>query len=172
MKASIRPQTAMLSMTLLLTACGSVSSSSEDASERNRLVGAWHSQIHFSSGAFADVKDLEFMYVFNAGGTLTESSNYDGAPPVPPAYGTWRKTGQQYEVKYTFFSTRAPAAFDDIAKGGGWAPAGHGVLTEKITLSGDGQSYRSTITYVAFDQSGKPVEGGGDGSATGARMGF
>ena len=37
------------------------------------------------------MKDLEFMYVFNVGGTMTASSNYDGAPPVPPAYGVWRR---------------------------------------------------------------------------------
>lgn len=48
------------------------------------LTGAWRASIQFSSGAFSGIKDLEFLYVFNAGGTLTESSNYDGAPPVPP----------------------------------------------------------------------------------------
>ena len=80
------------------------------------------------------------MYVFNAGGTMTESSNYDGAPPVPPAYGVWRKVGsRQYELKYAFYVTKAPATFDDIAKGGGWSPAGMGVFTEKITLADDGK---------------------------------
>jgi hypothetical protein len=45
-------------------------------------------------------------------------------------------------------------------------------LIEKITVSGDGKSYKSTITYVAFDQAGKPVDGGGDGVGVGTRMGF
>ncbi|HET6272831.1 MAG TPA: hypothetical protein VFG32_07620, partial [Bacteroidota bacterium] len=81
---------------LLATGCA-VQKKSED----NSLVGAWRSKVQFKSGAFAAVKDLEFMYVFNAGGTMTESSNYDGAPPVPPAYGMWRKLGPgQFEAKY------------------------------------------------------------------------
>ena len=41
------------------------------------LVGQWRAKLQFTSGAFAPVKDLEFMYVFNLGGTMTESSNYD-----------------------------------------------------------------------------------------------
>ena len=35
----------------------------------------------------AAMKNLEFMYVFDADGTMTESSNYDSFPPGPPAYG-------------------------------------------------------------------------------------
>jgi hypothetical protein len=49
------------------------------------LAGEWRAQLQFSSGAFAPIKDLEFMYSFNQGGTMTESSNYDASPPVPPA---------------------------------------------------------------------------------------
>ena len=59
------------------------------------LVGEWRAPLQFTSGAFAPIKDLEFMYVFNQGGTMTESSNYDASPPVPPAYGIWRKVGDQ-----------------------------------------------------------------------------
>ena len=51
------------------------------------LAGEWRAQLQFTSGAFASIKDLEFMYSFNQGGTMTESSNYDASPPVPPAYG-------------------------------------------------------------------------------------
>ena len=46
------------------------------------LVGAWRSKLQFQSGDFAAIRDLEFMYVFNPGGTMTESSNYDAAPPA------------------------------------------------------------------------------------------
>lgn len=161
-------------MALIATACGDAPSPAVgESSQRDSLVGAWRSQIRFKSGALVDVKDLEFMYVFNAGGTMTESSNYDGAPPVPPAYGAWRKGApHQFEAKYAFYMTKAPASFDEIAKGGGWSPAGHGVLSEKITLSDDGQTYKSTITYAAFDQAGKPAEGGGEGTGVGTRMSF
>ena len=159
---------------LLATGCRDAASPSPfESSQRDSLVGAWRSQIRFSGGALAEMKDLDFMYVFNAGGTMTESSNYDGAPPVPPAYGSWRKSGPgQFEAKYAFYITKPPAAFEEIAKGGGWLPAGHGVLTEKILLSEDGKSFKSVITYAAFDPAGKPVEGSGEGTGTGTRMDF
>lgn len=140
---------------------------------QGELVGAWRSQVQFSGGAFAAMKDLEFMYVFNAGGTLTESSNYDGAPPVPPAYGVWREVGpKQYEARYLFYTTKAPARLEDMTGGGGWLPAGHGVFTERIRLDDNGKSFESTITYEAFDQSGKPVAGGGDATGHAVRIDF
>ena len=158
---------------LLAASCANAPSQPAPDADRDRLVGAWRSQIRFTGGALAGMKDLEFMYVFNAGGTMSESSNYDGAPPVPPAYGVWKSTGpRKYEAKYVFFVTKPPASFDDLAKGAGWLPAGHGVLTEKITLSADGNSYRSTILYTAFDKSGNRAEGGGEGEGTAARIGL
>ena len=159
---------------LLVAACGDAPAPPAfETSQRDGLVGAWRSQVRFSGGALVDVKDLEFMTVFNAGGTMTESSNYDGAPPVPPAYGVWRKGAtRQFEARYAFYITKPPGSLDELTKGGGWMPNGHGVLTEKITLSDDGASYKSTITYAVFDQAGKPVEGGGEGTATGVRMGW
>lgn len=137
------------------------------------LVGEWRAQLQFSSGAFATIKDLEFMYVFNQGGTMTESSNYDASPPVPPAYGIWRKvSGREFEVKYEFYVTKAPAAFEEIAKGGGWGPGGRGVFVERITLSEDGKSFTSKIKYDQFDTAGKPAEGGGEATGTGVRLAF
>jgi len=163
-----------ISTVLVASGCGAVrSASNSESADRASLVGAWRSQIRFDSGALAGMKDLEFMYVFNAGGTMTESSNHDGEPPVPPAYGVWRKKGpRQFEARYAFYITRAPETFADIAKGGGWPPAGRGVLTENIILADDGGSFRSTIVYSAFDPAGRPVEGGGKGAGAGARMGF
>ena len=137
------------------------------------LVGAWESRLQFSSGAFATIKDLRFLYAFNAGGTMTESSNYDGAPPVPPAYGVWRQTGPSgFEAKYVFYMTKAPAAFQEITSGGGWLPSGHGVLTEQIATAADGVSFESTITLELFDMSGKPAPGGGKATAHGSRISF
>lgn len=137
------------------------------------LVGQWRSRLQFTSGAFAPIGDLEFMYVFNQGGTMTESSNYDASPPVPPAYGIWRKVGPtEFEAKYEFYVTKAPAAFGEIAKGGGWAPAGRGVFVERITVSRDGESFTSKITYEQFDTAGKPVEGGGEATGRGVKLTF
>ncbi len=135
------------------------------------LVGAWRASLQFSTGAFSSVKDLEFMYVFNQGGTMTESSNYDAAPPVPPAYGTWRMVGKnQYEARYEFYVTAPsdPKAFKD---GAGWIPSGRGVFTEKIILSADGRTFASKITYEAFDTHGRPIAGGGLATGNGERMG-
>jgi hypothetical protein len=135
------------------------------------LQGEWRATLQFSTGAFAPIKDLEFMYVFNQGGTMTESSNYDASPPVPPAYGIWRKVGdKQFEAKYEFYVTKPPAKFDEIAKAGGWAPAGRGVFVEKITVSADGNSFTSQIKYDQFDTAGKPAEGGGEATGKGVRL--
>ena len=136
------------------------------------LVGAWRSSLQFENGAFAAIKNLEFMYVFNAGGTLTESSNYDGAPPVPPAYGVWREVGpNEFEAKYEYFAT-APSAPDEFLKGSGWLPSGRGVFTERIKLSPDGQGFTSIIRYQALNERGEPVEGGGVAKGQAARIRF
>jgi hypothetical protein len=137
------------------------------------LAGAWRSSVQFNTGPLAAVKDLEFLYVFNAGGTMTESSNYDGAPPVPPAYGIWRALGpREFEARYEFYATRPPASVTDITGGGGWLPAGRGVLTERMALSEDGRSFTSTIRYEALDPLGKPAPGGSEGTGRGARIEF
>jgi hypothetical protein len=136
------------------------------------LVGAWRSAVQFKSGAFAAIKDLQFLYLFNQGGTMTESSNYDGAPPVPPAYGVWKQTGPHaFEARYEFFSTRPPSSWSEIAGGGGWMPAGHGVLVEEIVLSPDGGSFTGSIRYDAFDSQGAPAEGGGEAQSHARRIG-
>jgi len=136
------------------------------------LVGAWRSTIQFDTGAFAEIKDLEFMYVFNAGGTLTESSNYDGAPPVPPAYGVWRTISPNvFEARYEFFST-TPSEADAFMKGAGWLPSGRGVFTERIEVSPDAKTFTSSVRYEAFGKRGEPLEGGGTARGEGVRVGF
>jgi hypothetical protein len=142
-------------------------------SSNHDLAGAWRVEIQFQSGDFAAIRDLQFMTVFNQGGTLTESSNYDGAPPVPPAYGIWRATGPDaFEAKYEFFVTKAPAAIADLAAGGGLLPAGRGVFTEAIQLSPDGSAYTSQIHYAAYDSLGQPRAGGGEAIGRGVRIAF
>lgn len=157
---------ALASLALILSAC----------SERpapSPLRGAWESHVQFTSGAFAPIKDLRFAYVFNAGGTMTESSNYDGAPPVPPAYGVWRATGPNtFQLKYMFYTTKPPAKFEEITGGMGWVPTGHGMITETLTLAADSNSFDSKIHWDAFDMSGKPAPGGGDGTTHGTRIAF
>jgi hypothetical protein len=172
------PHPALVSIAIVLAGCSPSSSakspdSAAQASAPSALIGAWQSNVNFTSGAFVSMKELRFLYVFNAGGTMTESSNYDGVPPVPPAYGVWREVGpNKFEAKYVFYTTKPPAAFQEIVSGGGWMPTGHGVLTETITLGADGNSYDSTIKWDAFDMSGKPATGGGAGTVHGTRIAF
>lgn len=142
-------------------------------SNSDHLVGAWHGKVQFSNGVLSEVNDLEFMYVFNQGGTMTESSNHDSAPPVPPAYGIWRKTkARQYEAKYSFFWTNPPKGFDDIANGRGWSHGGSGVIIEKIQLSEDGNGFTSTMSLDILDTTGKIIETGNLGKAEAKRIRF
>ena len=137
------------------------------------LVGQWRARLRFVSGDFAAFDDLEFMYVFNLGGTMTESSNYDAAPPVPPAYGIWRQVGPgRFETKYEFYPTRPPAALAELTAGKGWLAAGRGIFSETITVADDGETFSSIVRYEAFDGAGAPVDGGGQGEGRGVRLRF
>jgi hypothetical protein len=143
------------------------------AGSSDDLVGAWRGAMQFTSGALAGTKDLELMYAFAAGGTMTESSNYDASPPVPPAYGVWRRVGlRRYEAKYQFFQTRPVTSTDELVKGGGWAPNGYGVITQTFVLSEDDETFESQATVELFDKQGKPIAGGGEATARGTRIGF
>jgi hypothetical protein len=144
----------------------------ETADRSPSLVGAWRSQLQFATGPFKDVKDLELMYIFNDGGTMTESSNYDGAPPVPPGYGVWREVGPlQFEVKYEYFTT-APAAPERFSLGDGWMPSGRGLFVERVTLAPDGKSFTSKISFQAFNTKGEKLPMAGEATGRGVRMGF
>jgi hypothetical protein len=137
------------------------------------LTGAWRGAVTFSSGMFAGLKGLEYMYVFHGDGTMTESSNYDGVPPVPPAYGIWRKTAARtYEAKYQFFQTRAVKTSDELVKQGGFVPDGYGIIAQTMTLSADGNSFTSRISVAMFDTAGKPIAGGSSGTARATRIRF
>ena len=139
----------------------------------DELVGAWKGKVQFKTGAYAEIKDFEFMWVFNSGGTMTESSNYDGIPPTPPAYGIWKKTGdKQYKARYEFYWNKVPASYEELAKAGGFPNAGYGVLSEIIILKEDGHSYSSTIKFKLFDQSGKQIVFNDEATAEAKRMEF
>jgi hypothetical protein len=141
--------------------------------ETDKIVGAWKGKVQFTTGVYAEIKDFEFMYVFNSGGTMTESSNYDGVPPTPPAYGIWKKTGEkEYEARYEFYWNRVPDSYEELAKSGGFPNAGHGVLSEKITLSDDGKSYSSTIKFNLFDRAGKQTVFNEEGTVEAIQLEF
>ena len=166
----------LLAIVVLLPAAAwgeAAPSRAQNSAAKIDLAGAWKAKVQFKSGMLADWKGLQFMYAFNQGGTMTESSNYDGSPPGPPAYGVWRKTGaRQFEARYEVWLTKSEKPLEEIAKGGGWLPDGHGILSEKITLSADGKSFKSIIRWDSSDQAGKAVESAIEGVGEGKRMGF
>ncbi|MEO8218464.1 MAG: hypothetical protein ABI718_15385 [Acidobacteriota bacterium] len=158
--------------TLLVGACEPQPKPASEAAVP-ALTGAWRSDVQFRTGAFAAIKDLQFMYVFNLGGTMTESSNYDGSPPVPPAYGAWKQIGaNEFEAHYEFYVTAPPKGISEITGGGGWLPTGRGSLVERITLAADGKSFQSTIRYAQLAKDGKPTEAGGEATGRAVRIGI
>jgi len=162
---------ALLRFALTLLAAAACTSPRAETGSSRSLVGAWTSKVEFRSGALTSYQDLEFMLAFADGGTVTESSNYDAAPPVPPAYGTWREVGpNRFRARYEFFLTRAATADEEERASGGWMPNGRGVLAEEIDLAPDGRSFTSTIRCDFFDAAGKPADGGGSGVARGTRQ--
>jgi hypothetical protein len=174
MKQRTRFPLLMLSAVLIITGCGNGRSTQTSVpADRGILVGAWRAKIAFRSGPLAEMKDLEFLYAYNAGGTMTESSNYDeAANSSPPAYGIWKQIAPQtFQTKYLFYTTKEPGP-GNAARNSDWWPAGHGVLTETITLSADGQAYASTIKLVTYDTAGALIAGGGEGTGAGTRIVF
>jgi hypothetical protein len=175
MKQRARFTLLILSAVLLVTGCGAGQSSPMSGSaDRASLAGAWRSKIAFRNGPLAEMKDLEFLYAYNAGGTMTESSNYDEAANAsPPAYGVWKQIGRRtFETNYVFYTTRAPGPGEGSPNSRDWWPAGHGVLTETITLSDDGQTYASTIKLATYESTGTLIAGGGEGTGAGTRIEF
>lgn len=157
-----------LLLSLVLFSCAENKNTPSD-----KIVGAWKGKVQFNTGVYAEIKDFEFMYVFNSGGTMTESSNYDGVPPTPPAYGIWKKTGEkEYETRYEFYWNNVPASYEELVKAGGFTNAGYGVLSEKITLSDDGKSYSSTIRFNLFDKDGKQTVTNEEGTVEAKRIEF
>ncbi len=128
------------------------------------LEGGWRSHVTFTSGPFKGVP-FQFLITYSAGGGMVESSNFDEVPPVPPAYGSWGKTGANtFKNTYIFWTTKG-----DASKG--WTFSGSGILNEDITLSAAGDSYTSTIHYQLYDRKDQPVTGqSGDGTTKASRI--
>jgi len=79
---------------------------------------------------------------------------------------------ESHEAKYNFYQSKAVSSADELVKGGGWAPDGYGTLTQKITLSADGNSFDSKVILELYAKDGKVVAGGGEAAASGKRIRF
>lgn len=163
----------MFSAVALTAGCkNSQLSDKDEPANRVILVGAWRAKILFRTGPLAGMEDLEFLYAYNAGGTMTESSNYDeAANSSPPAYGIWKAISPQtFQTKYLFYTTKEKAQGDGT-RSTDWWPAGRGVLTETITLTANGQAYASTIKLESYDSTGALTDSG-EGTGAGTRVVF
>lgn len=138
----------------------------------SELVGSWRAKVQFLDGPYSSIKDLEFMYLFHSDGTMLESSNYDAAPPVPPAYGIWRPIGEhKFEAKYEFYPTRYPDTSEHLPEGTGWLPGGRGVLVDTISVASDGQTF-SSRTHLTMYNTGDSVVDVSRADGHGSRMKF
>ena len=139
--------------------------------DENALLGAWRAHVAIDSGPLAGVP-FQFLLAYAAGGGMVESSNFDEAPPVPPAYGSWVATGQRtFRSTYLFFTTSPPGSPNTLATAG-WSFSGTGKLREQITLGRDGSTYSSRLYYQLFDANDKALPGQlGAGHATASRIG-
>jgi len=132
------------------------------------LEGGWRSRVTFTSGPFKGVP-FQFLITYSAGGGMVESSNFDESPPVPPAYGSWGRTGTNtFKNTYIFWTSKAVAPGD---AGKGWTFSGNGILNEDITLAPTGDSYTSRISYQLYDARDQPISGqSGAGTTTASRI--
>jgi hypothetical protein len=171
MVVSLSRGTVLIAISALAASASPLGLHTGSRSHGHGLAGAWRAKVEFADGPYAAVKDLKFLFTFNKGGRLMESSNYDAAPPVTPAYGIWRKVGtRKYELRYEFFNTKPPKRSEDLP--GGWLPAGWGVIKETVTLAPKGNTYTSKLLFVLKDDKGNIVPGSGKATSISERMAF
>jgi hypothetical protein len=158
---------AALALAVVIAGCGG-GRPETSRPERPSLAGAWRAHVTFVSGPLKGVP-FQFLITYAAGGGMVESSNFDEVPPVPPAYGSWARTGpSNFKSTYVFWTTKTANA-KDFTKG--WTFAGVGVLNENIALGKTGDAYSSSISYQLFDAEDKPLAGqSGTGSVTASRI--
>jgi hypothetical protein len=131
------------------------------------LEGGWRVQVTIETGPFTGSQ--QYLMVYSAGGGMIESSNFDSAPPVPPAYGSWLASGESsFRSTYVFFTTEPVDQLDAAA---GWDFSGSGKFRESITLSSSGNDYTSRLSYELYDTADKPLAGqSGEGYSVGRRI--
>jgi hypothetical protein len=107
--------------------------------------------------------------MYSAGGGMMESSNFDAAPPVPPAYGSWATSVDGgFRSTYVFFTTEA---VDRLDAGAGWEFSGSGKFREAITVGPNGDDYSSRLSYELYDTADALLAGqSGEGYAVGRRI--
>ena len=153
---------------LVLSAAAACNGASESDRPEQSLEGGWRTRVSFGTGPLKG-RPYQFLVTYSAGGGMVASSNFDQSPPVAPAYGSWGRIRERtFKNTYMFWTTK-PASPGDAARG--WTFSGSGVLTEDISLSSNGDTYTSRVSYQLFDAGDQPLAGQtGSGTATGSRI--
>jgi hypothetical protein len=122
------------------------------------MKGAWESHVAFTGGALRADEESAISLCLQRRRNDDRVIELRRRPPDPPAYGVWKEVSpNRFQLKYIFYVTKPPSRFEELVGGQGWLPNGHGVITEDITLSADGNSWQSKIHWDAFDMDGKPA---------------
>jgi hypothetical protein len=153
----------LLAIGLIFAAVACGNGSPRAASDRPSLEGGWRTRVTFTSGPLKG-RPYQFLITYSAGGGMTASSNFDRNPP---AYGSWGQIrGSNFKNTYMFWTANAA---NPAAPGGTFS--GSGVLTEDITLSEEGDSYTSRISYQLYDARDQPLSGqSGNGTVNASRI--
>jgi hypothetical protein len=140
------------------TMFGTPSPAGAEPDDRWGLLGAWRARVTIDSGPLAGIP-FQFLVTYAAGGGMVESSNFDEATPVPPAYGSWVATGPwTFRSTYVFFTTNPPSDPGTLPTAG-WAFSGSGKLREQITIAHDGTTYTSHLYYQLYDTTDNALPG-------------
>ena len=83
-----------------------------------------------------------------------------------------RRSVTKYLANNRIDQSKAVSSADELVKGGGWAPDGYGILTQKITLAADGNSFESGITLELSTRMEKSWQSEAEASGSGKRLGF
>jgi hypothetical protein len=158
---------AALALVVAIAGCGGGRPEATSRPERPSLEGGWRAHVTFGSGPLKGVP-FQFLIMYAAGGGMVESSNFDEVPPIPPAYGSWGRTGpSNFKSTYIFWTTKTANAKDSKV----WTFSGLGVLNENISLGKTGDAYTSSISYQLFNTKDEPLSGqSGTGSVTASRI--
>lgn len=120
--------------------------------EAPSIVGMWHVVFTAQTGPITGVIDNSVVVWHSDGTEIVNSSR--PAQDGNFCLGVWKQTG-----KLKYYLNHIPWQGNDTSGGpyGIGNPQGGVQLTEKVTLSADGNAYSGTFTLTAYDTSGSPT---------------
>ena len=113
------------------------------------LIGVWDSRVTLTDCNGQTLAAFRATEMFHVGGTL---SSTDNTPPTMhgPGFGTWQLLqGRSYAAPFQFFNFNTDGSFAGVQK-----------IQRTVTLSSDGNSYRSVVNFETYDPNGNLVFSG------------